>query len=212
MGPIGPDDPRLFPHFKNQGTSSTDAIQFWGVVGLEGDLLRPGSPLHDVDIVVMGGAWQTTAGPPPPSCGLPLSLFLLAPMEFSSARSALLYFGAPLQFHFTWMPCRDVPCHDSGDGVHFSADADTDFHGQAFRERRIALSQHYCTSSWTGCMSQATSSAIKPDRRVIEATSKGGGGEAMLRVDLQFQPKPFLGNPLFHRIRRLTYTVALCWY
>lgn len=98
MGPIGPDDPRLFSHFKNQGTSSTDAIQFWGVVGLEGDLLRPGSPLHDVDIVVMGGAWQTTAGPPPPSCGLPLSLFLLARWNFRPREVPFCILALPSNF------------------------------------------------------------------------------------------------------------------
>lgn len=60
--------------------------------------MRPGSPLHDVDIVVMGGAWQPTAGPPAPSCGLPLSLFLLARWNFRPREVPFCILALPSNF------------------------------------------------------------------------------------------------------------------
>ena len=49
-----------FP-LQNQGRQGTRSRRhFWGM-----NLLRPGSPLHDVAIVVMGSAWRNIVGPPP---------------------------------------------------------------------------------------------------------------------------------------------------
>lgn len=140
--------------------------------GWRGDLLRPGFPLHDVDIVVIGSAWQTRySGAPPPSCGRwtispPVSLCLPDGI-FVRAEAALLYF---------WRSPPNATSHAMArrplarlGGVHLSVDADTELRGQAFRGRRAGcfdavLSQHY-------------------------SNYLGGGGEAKLRVALQFQPK-----------------------
>lgn len=119
--------------------------------GWRGDLLRPGSPLHDVDIVVIGSAWQTRySGAPPPSCGRwtispPVSLCLPDGI-FVRAEAALLYF---------WRSPPNATSHAMArrplarlGGVHLSVDADTELRGQAFRGRRggcldAVLSQHY---------------------------------------------------------------------
>lgn len=141
--------------------------------GWRGDLLRPGSPLHDVDIVVIGSAWQTRYSGAPllhlvgGGRFLPPSLFA-CPMEFLSARrrSPLYFWRSPPNATTHAMARR--PLARLG-GVHLSVDADTELRGQAFRGRRAGcfdavLSQHY-------------------------SNHLGGGGEVKLRVALQFQPK-----------------------
>jgi hypothetical protein len=141
------DDPSgrmtlVFFPLQNQGSRSMGAISGeW----LEGNLLGPGSPLHDVDIVVMGSAWQNIVGNPLQSCerfppfSPPLSLFclfLLARWNFgpcggpvSAGWNRVLYFwGFPRDVHSPSTYTRGLLA-GLGRVHHLSANGDAELRG-----------------------------------------------------------------------------------